>query len=462
MAGKTAAAEGHWARDAVFYHLYPLGVCGAARRNPGCGSPQRSLGKLFAWFDHARRIGASAILLGPVLESGTHGYDVADYFRIDRRLGDRTGMAEVAEGARDRGLRLVLDAVFHHVGRDFWAFRDVLDKGRESRFADWFHLDFDARSPFDDPFAYQGWNGCHDLVKLNLHNPEVRAHLFEAVAAWVRDYGIDGLRLDAADHLEPEFLQDLGEWCRGLKPDFWLMGEVVKGPYSRWLEEGGLDSVTNYEGYKGLYSSFNDGNCFEIAYTLRRQFGEEGLYRAAGLYSFADNHDVDRVASRLHDPADLYPLYCLLFSMPGVPSIYYGSEFGLPGVKARHDDWPLRPALDLERLQGNRHRSELVRAIARLAHLRAQSPALRRGDYRQLLVSHRRLIFSRRTPGQWLIVAVSAEKEPVDQELVLPEPLSGRLVDLLNPGEHFAIKDGRASIAPLWPCWARVLEVQAS
>ena len=315
--------------------------------------PRHRLETLPPWFDHARELGADAILLGPVMESGTHGYDVADYFQVDRRLGDRSTMARMALEARARGLRLVLDAVFHHVGRDFWAFRDVLEKGRDSRFADWFHLDFNDVSPYRDPFAYQGWNGCYDLVKLNLHNREVRDHLFEAAADWVREYQIDGLRLDAADHLDMAFMRDLGDWLRSLKPDFWLMGEVVKGPYSRWLEDGGLDSVTNYECYKGLYSSHNDANYYEIAYSLNRHFGEDGLYRSANLYTFVDNHDVDRVASLLKDPTSLYPLYCLLFTIPGSPSIYYGSEYGLKGTKSPEHDWSLRPCLDLEQLRGN-------------------------------------------------------------------------------------------------------------
>jgi cyclomaltodextrinase len=450
----------HWAWDAVFYHIYPLGVCGAPRQNNLSGTPRNRLEKLLPWLDHARKLGATAVLLGPVMESGTHGYDVVDYFQLDRRLGDRSTMARLAAEARARKLNLVMDGVFHHVGRDFWAFRDVREKGRGSRFIDWFHLDFNHRSPFNDPFSYKAWNGCYDLVKLNLNNPEVRDHLFEAVADWVREHLIDGLRLDAADHLDMGFMRDLGTWCRRLKPDFWLMGEVVKGPYTRWLEDGGLDSVTNYECYKGLYSSHNDGNYHEIAYTLRRHFGEGGLYRSSSLYTFVDNHDVDRVASRLVDPAHLYPLYCLLFTIPGTPAIYYGSEFGLDGVKSQRDDWPLRPAVNLKKLKGDPRRSDLIQAITRLANLRAEVPALRSGEFRELSVSHRRLIFSRRTPDQWVIAAVSAEREPVEQEVVLPEPINGKLVDLLNPGQQFEIRDGKANLRPLWPCWARVMEVQ--
>jgi glycosidase len=225
-----------WAHDAIFYHLYPLGLCGAPRQNKFCGLPRHRLKKLLPWLDHACGLGITAILLGPVMESGSHGYDVADYFHVDRRLGARSTMTRVATEIHSRGLRLVLDGVFHHVGRDFWAFRDVLQKGPESRITDWFHLDFNGRSPYDDPFSYLSWNGCHDLVKLNLANPEVRTHLFSAIASWVEDYNIDGLRLDAADSLDITFMRDLVQWARGLKPDFWVMAETVKGPYTRWLQ----------------------------------------------------------------------------------------------------------------------------------------------------------------------------------------------------------------------------------
>lgn len=449
-----------WSHDAVFYHVYPLGLCGAPRRNKFSGSPHDRLGKLIPWFDQARRLGTNAVLLGPVMESGSHGYDVVDYFQVDRRLGDRSALLRVAAQARARGLRLVMDGVFHHVGREFWAFRDLREKNQGSRYKDWFHIDFNGRSPFQDPFSYQTWNGCHDLVKLNLSSPEVRNHLFEAVAAWIRDYGIDGLRLDAADRLDMRFVRDLAAWCRRLKPDFWLMGEVVKGPYGRWLKDGGLDSVTNYECYKGFYSSHNDENYYEIAYTLRHQFGEYGRNGSAGLYNFVDNHDVARVSTRLENPAHAYPLYCLLFTVPGVPAVYYGSEFALKADKSQRDDWPLRPALNLEQLRSNPRLFDLIRAITRLANLRAKLPALRRGDYGEIFLSHRRLVFSRRTPDQWLIVAVSAEREEMEQAVVFPEPINGRMVDLLNPGQEFAIRDGKANLAPLWPCWARVMEVR--
>ena len=325
---------GHWACDSVFYHIYPLGFCGAPLKNDFCSPVTPRLEKLTDWLGHLRDLGINALYLGPLFESSTHGYDTADYYRVDRRLGSNQLLTHLSALLHQKGIRLVLDGVFHHVGRDFWAFRDVLERCEQSAYAEWFQgLDFQKRSPFDDPFAYEGWRGHYNLVKLNLHNPSVKSHLFHAVDGWIREFNLDGLRLDVADCLDMDFQKELATFCKSRRPDFWLMGEVIHGDYRKWVNPETLDSVTNYVAYKGLYSSHLDKNYFEIAYTLKRQFGEDGLYRDLPLYVFADNHDVNRVASRLKNPAHLYPLYCLLFTMPGVPSIYYGSEWGIEGER---------------------------------------------------------------------------------------------------------------------------------
>ena len=271
-----------------------------------------------------------------LFESTSHGYDTVDYFQVDRRLGDRDALRRLVADLHAAGIRVILDAVFNHVGRDFWAFADLRDKLSASDYGAWFEgLSFDGGSPYGDPFIYEGWNGHLNLVKLNLRLPAVKAHLFQAAEMWIREFDIDGLRLDAAECMDLEFLQGLRNFCRGIRPDFWLMGEVVLGDYRRWVNERTLDSVTNYECYKGLWSSLVDTNYFEIAYALNRQFGRDGIYRGLPLYNFVDNHDVDRVASRLNKAEHLYPLYCLLFTMPGIPSIYYGSEWGISGREAQ-------------------------------------------------------------------------------------------------------------------------------
>ncbi|HZU87590.1 MAG TPA: alpha-amylase family glycosyl hydrolase [Anaerolineaceae bacterium] len=422
-----------WAKDAIFYHIYPLGLCGAPEHNDFNCPPEERLNKLYPWVDHIAGLGANAVYLGPLFESSTHGYNTADYYRVDRRLGTNETLKALAQTFHARGIRVVLDGVFNHVGRDFWAFKDVQARRENSPYASWFtNLRFGGQSPYGDPFTYEGWDGHYSLVKLNLENPHVRAHLLDAVRMWIREFDIDGLRLDAADVVSLDFLRELGQVCREVKPDFWLMGEIVFGDYRRWTNEGGLDSATNYEAYKSLYSSFNEHNMFEIAYALNRQFGEGGIYRGLGLYSFADNHDVNRIASTLKDAAHLYPLHILLFSMPGIPSIYYGSEFGLEGKKTRGSDAPIRPSLDLNTLNASAPQPGLPGDIRRLAALRNEHPALRHGDYRQLHVSANQLAFVRQTAEECLLVAINASDQPAELSLNIPAAAQSAAFDILN------------------------------
>jgi len=450
----------HWIWDSFFYHIFPLGLCAAPSRNDLGATPQPRLQTLLPWLDHLQNLGVNAVYLGPVFESSTHGYDTVDLFRVDRRLGTQTTLVELADQMHRRGIRLVLDGVFHHVGRDFWAFRDVIQNGKHSPYRHWFHLDFSRPGPRGDGFHYARWQGHDGLVKLNLAHPEVREHLLHAVDHWRDRLGLDGLRLDAADCLDRDFMRDLARHCHGDGSDFCLIGEVIHGDYRRWIEAG-LDSVTNYEAYKGLWSSLNDANYFEIAHCLDRQFGEPGLYAGVPLYAFADNHDVDRVASRLHDAAHLYPLYCLLMTMPGVPSVYYGSEWGWPGRKAHGSDAPLRPSIEIDRAAAEAPHPDLCAVIQRLARLRSRRVALRHGDYTTLHVAPRTLAFSRSVDDQRVVVVVHAGDEPTAVDLAIPGTDRGRLRDELDGGAGFPIRGGRVRVDPVHPRWARVFAVEA-
>jgi cyclomaltodextrinase / maltogenic alpha-amylase / neopullulanase len=449
----------HWVESSFFYHIYPLGFCAAPEQNDFHSAPSPRLEQIHGWLDHIQALGANALYLGPLFESTRHGYDTADYYHVDRRLGEDGTLQRLSADLHARGMRLVLDGVFNHVGRDFWAFRDVLRNGSASPYCGWFqNLTFSGRSPFGDPFTYESWAGHYSLVKLNLRHPDVRNHLFHAVETWMREFGIDGLRLDAADSMDFAFLGELAAFCRGLKPDFYLFGEVVHGDYRRWAGPNMLDATTNYEIYKSLYSSHVDANYFELAYALNRQFGDFGLYRGLPLYNFADNHDVDRVASNLKDPAHLYPLHLLLFTIPGVPSIYYGSEWGIQGARCNGSDRELRPSWEqiLALAAANR---DLEPVIARLAQVRRNSPALARGSYRPLHVAAQQLAFMRESDGERVLVISNAAAAAVSQELSLPSR-NGRLVDLLNPGISVEVKNGRA-VVPLDPCWGRILRVES-
>lgn len=437
-----------WIDDAIFYHMYPLGLLGAPVRNATDQAIEHRLPALREWGRHAASLGCNAIYLGPVFESTSHGYDTIDYTRVDRRLGDKADLADLVASFHGGGMRVILDGVFNHVSRDFPAFQDLLRHGERSPFRDWFvNVDFGQQSPLGDPFSYYAYEGSFDLVKLNLHNADVREHLFEAARTWFREFAADGIRFDAVDVIDHGFLKDFAAVCREANPDCWLMGEVVNGDYREWTEPGELDSCTNYEAFKGLHSSFNDRNMFEIAWSLNREFGPDGVYRHLRLYSFADNHDVNRVASLLHRAEDLDSLYAVLFSMPGVPSLYYGSEWGIRGDKGQANDAVLRPTLSLHEAAANAPHPWLASYIAWLAEIRRGSPALRHGDYRQLYVSPEQFAFQRLAEEDVAIVVVNAWEGTTDVEFAVDLEDGVTLVDGLDPATSLSVESGRLRIS---------------
>lgn len=402
-----------WLKNSIFYHIYPLGLLGAAENNSGDLTHKHRLLNLIPWLNHMLELGANALYLGPIFESGSHGYDTSDYFKIDRRLGTPTDMKEFSQEAHRRGIKIVLDGVFNHSGRSFWAFQDIQKNGPSSPYVDWYQgLSFSGRSRSGDPFTYQNWNGHDSLVKFNLSNPAVRDHLFQAIQYWVSEWEIDGLRLDAADCISVDFLKEIRKLANGINPDFWLMGEIVHGDYRNWVRNDLLHSVTNYECYKGLYSSINDENFFEIAYSLNRQFGNEGIYRDFTLYNFIDNHDVNRIASQLTQKINLQLLYALLFTIPGIPSIYYGSEWGIEGMKSQHSDRNLRPEIMLNSIQNYPQMHGLIQTIQKLTELKRTTSTLSHGDYEQAFVNSKQFGFWRFTNQQKVLVMVNIDHQP--------------------------------------------------
>jgi len=448
-----------WYEESVFYHIYPLGFCGAPERNDYLSQHSERLFKIREWVPHMKALGVNAVYLGPVFESESHGYDTVNYFEVDRRLGTNETLKQVIQYLHHHGIRVVLDGVFHHVNRDFFAFKDLRQNQQHSMFTQWFcGINFQQRSPFNDPFSYEGWNDHFELVKLNVTNSWVEEHLFKAVRLWIEEFEIDGLRLDVADVLDKQFMKRLASYTKTLKNDFWLMGEVIHGDYTQWANPDMLHATTNYECYKGLYSSHNDHNYFEIAYSLDRLFDKKhGIYRDLYLYNFADNHDVNRVASTLHDQAHLYPLYLLLFTIPGLPSLYYGSEWGLEGEKQQNSDHPLRPELQLGHMETQKH-ADLKATIIRISHLRQQSPALRHGSYQQLLVASEQIAFLRQHQQEKIIVIVNACQQPATVRIPISVP-GETVVDLLNHKQCFRCQQ-REIFLEIPACWGRVLKIQ--
>ncbi len=416
-----------WAYESVFYQIYPMGFCGAPFENDGVEA-HRIL-KVKDWIPHIKKVGANAVYFSPVFESDSHGYNTRDYRKIDTRLGSNEDFREVCGALHANGIRVVLDGVFNHVGRGFWAFQDVCRKREASQYVDWFYrIDFGGNSGYNDGLWYEGWEGHYDLVKLNLRNEALVDYLFQSIRGWVEEFDIDGLRLDVAYSLEENFVRRLRGFAEGLKLDFFLLGEMLHGDYNRLMNDSMLHSATNYECYKGLYSSFNSMNMFEVNHSLMRQFGPENwtLYKGKHLLSFVDNHDVTRVASILTNEKHLPLIYGIMFGMPGIPCIYYGSEWGTKANKSQGDP-ALRPCF--EEPEWN----ELTDMIASMAAAKRASEALNYGAFRSVLLTNKQCIFERKSEHERVLVAVNADGEDFVAHF---DAGCGMAVDLLTGEDH--------------------------
>lgn len=415
-----------WAYESVFYQIYPLGFCGAPFENDGVLTPR--IRKVIDWIPHIKNLGANAIYFSPVFESDTHGYNTRDFRKIDVRLGTNEDFADVCQALHKEGIKVVLDGVFNHVGRGFWAFQDVLEKRWDSPYKDWFHISFDGNSNYNDGLWYEGWEGNYDLVKLNLCHPDVKQHIFDSIRSWVEEFDIDGLRLDVAYCLDENFVRELRAFCDSLKPDFFLVGEMLHGDYNRLMNDSMLHSATNYECYKGLFSSFNSMNMFEIIHSLLRQFGPENwtLYRGKHLLCFVDNHDVSRIASNLTNEQHLPLIYALCFGMPGIPCVYYGSEWGAKANKSEGDP-ALRACFDAP------VENDLTAWISKLATAKKASNALNYGDFRSVVLTNRQCIFERKTDSERVLVAINADNVPYTAHF---DAGCGTAVDLITGHTH--------------------------
>lgn len=446
-----------WYEESVFYHMYPIGMTGAPRLNEEKEVVHR-FSKLQQWLPHIEKIGCTAIYIGPLFESTSHGYDTRDYTKVDRRLGDNEDFKEFVKAAHNLGIKVVVDGVFNHTGREFFAFQDIQKNRHESPYCSWYkNISFEGNTPYNDGFYYEAWRNCYELANLNLWEPKVREYLLEVIGGWIEEFDIDGIRLDCADCLDLSFMEDMRRYTEEQKEDFWLMGEVIHGDYSRYIGDGNhiLHSVTNYELHKGIYSGHNDHNYFEIAHTVRREFDEGGgIYKGMKLYSFVDNHDVDRIASKLVNKEHLNPVFTLLYTLPGIPSIYYGSEWGIEGRKEGPNDDPLRPAVDLEEVLKEVPNPQLMEWVKTLGQLHKEEKALSQGRYRELLLTNRQYGFARFTEEGGVVTVVNNNEQ---QEMIeLPIPAEGKTyIDYLT---HQEIKPENGKLRlELQACDSRII-----
>lgn len=427
-----------WYDEAVFYHIYPLGMTAAPKEN-SYGLPVSRLCTLIPWISHIKNHGFNALYIGPLFESVGHGYETTDYKKLDSRLGANQDLTDFVAECHKQGIRVILDGVFNHTGRDFFAFKDIKEKREGSQYRDWYcNVNFGGNTEYNDGFSYENWGGYNLLVKLNQHNQAVRDYICDVIRFWVKEFDIDGIRLDAADVLDFSYMQALRRVANEVKPDFWLMGEVIHGDYSRWVNEGTLHSVTNYHLHKALYSGHNEHNYFEIAHTVKRLY-EMGGSKPEGLklYNFVDNHDVERIYTKLSNKQHFVPVHILLYTLPGVPSVYYGSEFGIEGTKQKGSDDSLRPAIAIEKYMADAKSNSFAKLISALGKIRQQTKALSYGNYKELMLTNRQYAFSRDD------VIVTVNNDDNDAVFNLPASCSAYVGAL--SGEKVSANGGRLS-----------------
>ena len=430
-----------WYTEAIFYHIYPLGMTGAPKEND-YGEPVHRLNTLLPWISHIKEIGCNAIYIGPLFESVGHGYETTDYKKLDSRLGTNEDLTNFVKECHKQGIRVILDGVFNHTGRDFFAFKDIIENRENSQYKDWYcNVNFWGNNSFNDGFSYENWGGYDLLAKLNQRNPAVVNYICDVIRYWVKEFDIDGLRLDAADVMDFDYMKALRNVANEVKPDFWLMGEVIHGNYSRWANEGTLHSVTNYMLHKALYSAHNDHNYFEIAHTIKYVGGMVG--NNLSLYTFVDNHDVERIYTKLNNKAHFVPVHIMLYTLPGIPSIYYGSEFGIEGKKERSSDDSLRPALKYEDYKDAIETNPCTKLIASLGKIRQNTPALLYGDYKELELQTTHFAYERVLDNKSVIITVNNSDHEVSFNLACSNAIeyTGAIT-----GEKIVVNNGRIQI----------------
>ncbi len=427
-----------WYEKGVFYHMYPLGMTGAPKQNTKEGVTNR-FDELNDWIPHIQKLGFNAVYIGPLFESSSHGYDTKDYRLVDRRLGDNEAFKNFVKLCHQSEIQVVVDGVFNHTGREFFAFKDIQEKRWDSPYKDWYKgVNFNGNSPYNDGFGYEAWQGHYELPCLNLWNPDVRNYLFDVIQFWIDTFAIDGIRLDCANVLDFNFMKEMRQKTSTMKEDFWLMGEVIHGDYARWVNPEMLHSVTNYELHKSLYSGFNDHNFFEIAHNVRRL---EAIHRK--LYTFVDNHDEDRIASKLKIKEHLLPVYTCLFTLPGIPSVYYGGEWGVEGKRTRTSDEELRPALKAG--QDEELHVPLTDWIGKLGKIHQENQEYHDGIYQELLLTNRQYAFARKAEKSICITAVNNDDQ--DVTIHVPVPIHASTAENLFTGDVLPIENGKLALS---------------
>jgi glycosidase len=387
-----------WVEHAIWWQVYPLGFVGAFPADPVPTPAEHRLRRIADWLDHALELGTSGIALGPVFASRTHGYDTTDHYLIDPRLGDDADFDHVVEEAHRRGLRILLDGVFNHVGTDFARYRDAAEGGDST----WF------RTRRDGFVTFEGHDG---LITLNHDNPEVVDYVVDVMSHWLRR-GADGWRLDAAYAVPDAFWAQVLPRVRQEFGDAWFVGEVIHGDYAGTVSAATFDSVTQYELWKAIWSSLNDANFHELDHALGRH--AEFLDTFVPM-TFIGNHDVTRIASQIEDPRHVAHALVLLLTTGGTPSIYAGDEWAYRGVKEERfgGDDAVRPEFPARPEDADHLGEDTFRLHQHLIGLRRRHPWLHTARTSALSLANSQYVYRTGSDSAALVVALNLDDAPL-------------------------------------------------
>jgi glycosidase len=408
--------------------------------------------------DYLLDLGISAIYFNPIFQAtSNHRYNTSDYFKIDFKLGTEKDFRSLLDIAHQNGLRIVIDGVFNHCGRGFFAFNDILENQNHSPYLDWFHLNTippDAYSP-GDAADYEGWWKFKSLPKFNTENPRVRKYIFDVARYWIR-LGADGWRLDV-----PNEINDAGFWdefrqvVKTENPDAYLVGEIWDGD-PKWVGPRSFDGLMNYPIREGLIGLLTENITADVfSEVISRQLGQYARDNVYAMYNPLGSHDTVRIKTALGgDQKKLIMAYTFLMAYPGAPAIYYGDEIGLEGGK----DPDCRKAFPWDENAWDR---DLRSFLKQLINLRRRKSVLRRGAYQDVFVDGKRavLAFARVLGEESLLTVLNAS----DTRRTLTIPVAelhwgdGRIVTDLIANQEFLVSgsDLNLSLEPwsaLWIC----------
>ncbi|MBN1231235.1 MAG: glycoside hydrolase family 13 protein [Anaerolineales bacterium] len=446
----------YWVQDAIFYQIFPDRFANGDLKNdpvnvqPWGSEPTNKgyqggdLRGIIQRFEYLLDLGVNAIYLNPIFQSSAnHRYHTTDYFKIDPFLGNLSDFKALLDISHQNNIKLILDGVFNHTGRGFFAFNDILENGPDSPYKNWFSVrdyPLDAYGP-GEAHNYLAWWGIKDLPKLNTDYLQVRNYLLNVAKYWI-DQGIDGWRLDVPGEIDDDsFWQEFRETVKTANPDAYLVGEIWDiNP--RWVGDTHFDGLMHYplrDALRDLVNGHQEINAFSDRIdSLLTAYPKENTY---AMMLNLDSHDTKRIISSVGNDLDKAKLmFYYQFSYPGCPTVYYGDEIGLEGSKDPYN----RSAFPW--YEPNTWNVELRNYIRNLITLRKTEVVLRRGDYRKILVNKELsyYVFSRSFSTDEIVCVMNSSSR--NQAVVIPVASlgwsDGTSVEELLTGKKYIVQNG--------------------